>query len=472
MSKKRKPIQSTSWARSFTASIAGARAGSALVVDSAFKKVFHRDSDPSSDSGFAQREARRFVKELGKLKGSYVKIGQMMALFGEHFLPAALTRALHELSDSTEALDWQFIEPVLKTNLAEKFDDLLIEKQPFAAASLSQAHRATILSSGETICLKVQYPGLAEVIDADFDTVVRMLLIARWLKAGKELDEWLATMRQQLHHEINYQREAQLTQQAAAYLAAKPYQSINPNNTIAIHVPKLYPQYCNEQLLALEFIDGLSVTADEVKQLPLARRNAIAKTMLELFFREVFEWGLLQTDPNFGNYLLCLEDRRKREANDVLVLLDYGAAIQLPPATLQDLQQVIVAGLQQDTDALVDGLLGLGWLKPDASEHARQTFAAFCINLLEPLRPASQLPAEYLNKSGEYCWSQSHLIQRAGKQGAANANSRHFSPPAREFILIARKLTGVFTFISVLNAEFNAYPIAQSFIDNWQAKTK
>lgn len=470
MAKSSKKIPTQSWQRSLSASLAGIRAGGALAVDSALNKTLRNNA--SENDRFALREARRFARQLGKLKGSYVKIGQMMALFGEHFLPAPLTQALHELGDSAQPLDWQSIEPELVARLGENYRLLAIEQTPLAAASLAQAHRATIKHSGETLCLKAQYPDLAAVIDADFDTVVRLLVLARWLKAGQELDEWLASMREQLHLEIDYLREAKLTQHAASLTKSVAAREQRSSGCIRLHVPKVYPQYSGEKLLALELIQGVSVNDSKVQQLPKPRRNAIAKTMLDLFFREVFEWGLLQTDPNFGNYLLQLQDRRKREADDTLVLLDYGAAVTLPVQTQHALQQVIIAGLKQNMPQLIKGLQALGWLKADASDHARETFAGFCIDLLEPLRPAGQLPAAYLNKAGEYCWSQSQLIQRAGKQGARNASSRHFSPPARDFMLLARKLTGVFTFIAVLDAEFNGYTIAEKYITQWQQHNK
>ena len=95
-------------------------------------------------------------------------------------------------------------------------------------------------------------------------------------------------------------------------------------------------------------------------------------------------------------------------------------------------------------------------------------FADFCLHLLEPLRPPQQLPPEYLNASGEYCWAKSRLMRRAGKQAAQSAASRHFTPPSRDFALIARKLTGVFNFIAVLEAEFNAHEMIENHISRWR----
>ena len=449
--------------RSLSVSLAGIRAGSALAVDSAVQKVMRRSAD-NDESEFARREARRFVRELGKLKGTYVKIGQMLALFGEQILPAALVGALRDLADQTEPLHWDALESFVRDSLGERFNELEIDPEAIAAASLAQVHLAKVRATGEWICLKLQYPGLADVIDSDFDAVVRLLLLTRWVKAGREFDDWLASMRSHLHHEIDYQREAALTTRMAQLV-----QGIAAGD-VTYHVPQLYPEYCTDTVLAMEYIEGYSVADPDVAHLSLERRNALAKGMLELFFYEIYDWGFLQTDPNFGNYLLRLDDRRKKIAQDELALLDFGAVLDCSEDFLFHLRHIIDAGQQQDSPRLIDGLIGLGCLTEDASEEGRQMFADFCQQLLEPLRPPEQLPAEYLNAKGEYCWARSRLMRRAGRQAAESATSGHFSPPSRDFALIARKLSGVFNFIAVLEAEFNAHEMVESHIRRWREK--
>ena len=91
---REKSIRRGGLARGLRLSLAGARAGGAFAVDGALKKL---RGDTPDDDALLSREARRFARQLGELKGSYVKIGQLLALLGEHFLPAPLTRALHEL---------------------------------------------------------------------------------------------------------------------------------------------------------------------------------------------------------------------------------------------------------------------------------------------------------------------------------------------------------------------------------------
>ena len=460
MTEKKQSIRTQSLARSFTASLAGLRAGGALAIDGVRQKI----TGEEADSDFSRREARLFVEKLGRLKGSYVKIGQMLAMFGEHFLPPVLTEALHELDDKTHPVPWSELEPTVAAALGDAYHDIDVEPVAVAAASLAQLHRATIKSTGQTLCLKIQYPDLPRIIDSDFDGVVRMLKAARWLKAGRDLDDWLQKMRVQLHQEADYKREAtitesmyQLVQQPAEFRAA------TLGNLAPIRVPKIYREYCRSTVIAMEFFEGYSVKDSRVKDLPLESRNALGLSMLKLFFYEVFDWGVMQTDPNFGNYLVGLPESGEGQAS--LCLLDFGSVLELGDKQRDCLKQVIVGGLADNNADIEKGLRGLGWLKPDASEEAVDLFVRFCRYLLEPLRPADQIPAERLSAQGEYQWHDSALIQRVGRRGAKNAASEHFQMPSSDFSLFARKLTGVFTFIAFLKAEFNAYPELTHFFE-------
>lgn len=461
MAKKRSGLKSRAMPRSLSASLAGIRASGALAVDGAVQKALGRDP-MIADSDFARREARRFVQELGKLKGTYIKIGQMLALFGEQFLPRVLVDALRDLSDQTEPLHWDALESFVRDGMAESFKELEIDPEAAAAASLAQIHLAKVRESGHWICLKVQYPGLAQIIDDDFDAVVRMLVVARWIKASTEVDAWLESMRAHLHQEIDYLREASMTTQMANRVQGLRSQYVH------FHVPELYPKYCTNSVLAMEFIEGHAVTDADVQSLSLERRNALAQGILELFFYELYDWGVLQTDPNFGNYLIRLEDRRKRVAKDEIVLLDFGAVLECDDKFLLHLRSTIEAGQRQNIDDMVAGLIGLGCLSKQTSTEGKRLFAEFCLLLLEPLRAPESLPPEYLNEQGQYCWGESHLIRRAGKLAARSAATRHFETPSRDFALIARKLSGVYNFIAVLDAQFNAHSLLQTHIDRWR----
>ncbi|MES2257786.1 MAG: AarF/ABC1/UbiB kinase family protein [Pseudomonadota bacterium] len=440
--------------RSFTVSVAALRAGGALAVDRAWD---HLQPNRTDGHAMLEREAQRFVAELGRLKGTYVKVGQLCALMGEQFLPPALTAALHELESHTEPLAWSTIEPVLRASLGERYGDLDIDPQPLAAASLAQVHRARIVSTGEQICLKVLYPGVKDTIDDDFNAVVRMLKLARWLKSGRELDTWLEDLRQQLHLETDYRREAQMGQRMADLVAGDA----------RYRVPRVHADFSSGNVLALEYLDGVCVTSAQVAALSLARRNRLATAMLDLFLSEMYEWDVMQTDSNFGNFRIAIGPR-----SDQLILLDFGAMMTCSARFSQALRQT-VAGAQQGDDArAVEGLVGLGCLRAGSSAQAQASFVDFCHSLLEPFQDPAELPAAYLNEKGQYCWRTSDLMKRVSMQAGTAALSGHFGTPSRDFAFIARKLGGVFSFIAQLGAEFNGGALLNQYVERWQAPSR
>ena len=455
---KSQTIRRGALSRALSVSLAGARAGGVFAIDSALKRL---RGDEAGDDARLDREARRFAQELGKLKGSYVKIGQLFALLGEHFLPAPLTRALHELEAQTEPLPWVDMEPHFRAALGAQFDELDIEPQALAAASLAQVHRARIKSTGQEVVLKAQYPELAAVLDDDFNAVVRMLRLARWIPASRDFDSWLATLHEQLHAEMDYPREQAIAQ---TFASALEHHAHLTETQVALKVPQFWQAYCGAQVLTLDYVEGHRAGSAAVAALSQDTRNALGRLMLQLFFIEVFDLGLVQTDPNFGNYLIS-------DSGDEVTLLDFGSVMALDDAVRSALCETIVAGLQGDDALLLDALIRLGCLPPDAESHAQETFNTFVTNLLEPLRSADQLPAEYLNHQGEYCWGRSQLINRTGRHVARSMTSRQFAIPSGDFAMVARKLTGVFTFIAVLEAEFNGEEIAAPFLDGYAPKS-
>lgn len=391
-----------------------------------------------------------------------------MAQFGEHLLPPALTSALHRLESTTEALPWEELQPQLQASLgARRCEELVVEPEALAAASLAQVHLATTAHvDGGPIVLKILYPGLRASIDTDFDTVIRMLRLGRWLHHNRQLDQWLSSMRDQLHQECDYAREAAAMSDVATLVGRLEQQSPFMDKGL-LRVPNVIQRYTRDEVLGQEFLSGCSVADHQVARLSLARRNRLAKAMLELFFAEVFDWGLVQTDPNFGNYLIHIGADAE---SDQLIMLDFGSVSRMDHEFAEHLRVAVAAGLASDLDRLITAVVGLGCVELGSDASAKLSFAEFCMNILEPLRPVADLPAGCLDGRKQYDWAKSQLIKRAGKQAANASLHQHFALPGAEFTLIARKLIGVFTFISVLGARFNGHTIAKHYIDRWEAK--
>jgi predicted unusual protein kinase regulating ubiquinone biosynthesis (AarF/ABC1/UbiB family) len=452
--KQLKKIKQSGLQRSITISLAGAQGGVRLLGNHLFSALLPEQKKQAVRLQSLANEAELFTHQLGELKGAYVKIGQMMALYGDHFLPKQVSDALHCLEHKTSSVAWTAIEPIIEAELGDRMSDLSVDKKPIAAASLSQVHRALLNKDGRELVIKVQYPGVANTIDSDFRAVLQMMKLGRWAKTGRDFESWTQEIKAMLVDEVDYHRERVMTERVAELLANDPRYLL----------PKIDKRYSSERILTMDYLRGVEVSHPRVAKLSLKRRNALAKAMLEVFFKEVFEWGIMQTDPNFGNYRVQFAE--KRDPIDKLVLLDFGAVRELDPSFLQALQKTIIAAYQNDRVGVMQGATLLNCISESQTDRVRESFADFCILLMEPFRKHhQQTPGLVLNDKRQYMWHDSQLLRRAGKLGAKSIGIEGFTSPPKEFALIARKLTGVFTFITTLRAEFNADYIIEQYIE-------
>lgn len=449
-----KRIRTGSFERRLSLTRTGLLAGTRYMAQSASSLLLPRERRAERRRAALGEQARYLVEELGKLKGSVVKIGQMMALYGEHFLPDEVTVALHALEDRTVALEWPVIRRVLERELGrERLAQLAIDPVPIGAASLGQVHLARRLADDRALCLKVQYPGVADSIDADIDAVVRMLELGRMVAPTEEFRSWLEEVREMLHREVDYTLEAAKTQLFHERLKRDP----------RFVVPEVVPEYSTAHVLATSFEQGYAVTSADAEALPLARRNALGRAFLELFLREIFEWKELQTDPNFGNYRV--RPAATARGRDRLVLLDFGAVQQYPDSFLDPLKQMIRGAYRGDIEQVRLGAIELRFIRPEFPAHVQQSFAEVCAGVIEPLvcRPGN-VPPEALNRDGQYRWRDSDLPSRIASRATKAAFSTYFRVPPREFVFLNRKLIGVYTFIAVLGAEFNGADILEKYL--------
>lgn len=452
--KQLKKIKQSGIQRRIAISLAGAQGGVRLLGSHLSSALMPEEKKQAVRQKSIAKEAELFAHELGELKGAYVKIGQMMALYGDHLLPKQVSNALHGLEHKTSSMAWTSIEPVIKQELGDCISELSIHKKPIAAASLAQVHRARLKVDGRELVMKVQYPGVANTIDSDFKAVLQMMRLARWAKTGRDFENWTEEIKAMLIDEVDYHRERLMTEQVAELLADDPRYVL----------PKIEKKYSSATILTMDYLKGVEVNHPRVAKLSQKRRNALAKAMLEVFFKEVFEWGIMQTDPNFGNYRV--QFAHKEEPIDKLVLLDFGAVRELDPIFIEALQKTIIAAYQNDREGVMRGATLLNCINESQSRRVRESFADFCILLMEPFRRDKQeIPSFALNDKHQYKWYDSKLLKRVARLGSKSIGIDGFTSPPKEFALIARKLTGVFSFVTTLRAEFNAHAIIDQYID-------
>ena len=406
------------------------------------------------NQAFMETQANYLAAELGKLKGSVVKIGQMLALYGEHILPPEITRALQTLNDDTATLSWPKIEQTLRRTLGDKLNELEVDPVPIGTASLAQVHRATVLATGEQVVLKIQYPGVAEAIDSDLALFKGLLKVSNIVPQTRALDTWFDEIRSLLHNEVDYAVEAATTERFYGRLQDDP----------RYVVPKINRHYSSGRLLCMSYESGISAVSDSLKLLAPERRNAIGQAAIEIMMQEIFVWGEMQTDPNFGNYLVRVSD----DPNEIdkLVLLDFGAIRQFDNTLLTIAHGLLRAGYHHDHAAMVAAMTGYDFFDT-MSDNVRSDAAKLFLLATEPFsNPATNpdIPSDCLDDKERYIWANSKLHSRISSAASRAVQSFEFNLPPKEFMFISRKFIGAYTFSTVIDAHTDSNLLVKPFL--------
>jgi predicted unusual protein kinase regulating ubiquinone biosynthesis (AarF/ABC1/UbiB family) len=446
----KKPTMSSIKTRPMERNIAltklGLGAGTKIVAHSLINIFRGEVARGSADREFYQRQAQVLADELGRLKGSVMKAGQMLSLYGQYFLPEEAVHVLSELQDDTAPVSWKVVAPVLERNLGrQRLGELEIDETALAAASLGQAHRAVRKSDGLDLVVKIQYPGVADAIDSDIKTLSRLLLLTRLAPKGLDLAPVFAEVREMLYREVDYHGEARFTEEFSRRLADQP----------RFAVPRVLKEYSSGQVLTTTFESGVSPRDAAVRKLPQARRNRLGMNFLDLFLTEFFDWGLVQSDPHFGNYRIRLG---QDAAEDRIVLLDFGATRRFERRFVDSYRGIVRGAILDNREEILRGADEIGLMRGTFPEPVLKAFVEMCQLIVEPFNAPGdpRTPPQLRNARGEYRWGASDLPMRAANVAARNALSVHFRVPPREIVFLHRRLAGVFIMLAALDAELDA----------------
>lgn len=400
-------------------------------------------------------QAEMLARELGQLKGSLMKVGQMLSVYGEHFLPPEANAFLKSLQNESPPLDWPEIEKVLRRQLkAEKLALLEIDRSPFASASLGQVHRARRKSDGLELALKIQYPGVDRAVESDLKALKRLLGVANLLPGDTNTDELFDEVRTMLHREVDYRKEVESLNFFRQVLSADP----------RFILPTPVDEFCTPRVVAMTFEEGVAVDSAEVQSLSEERRNALGAAALELYFIELFKEGIVQTDPHFGNYRVRVGSAGNP---DRLVLFDFGATRKFSEKFLEPYRRLVRSAVLRDISGLEKASLDLGFTEASDTEELKAAFFELCFLIVEPFSLAEQTGApQYFDLAGRYDWKHSDLPKRVAAQAFRMKDAIGFKlrVPPREIVFLDRKMGGVFIFLASLGVRLNAREILDRYL--------
>ncbi|TFL17499.1 AarF/ABC1/UbiB kinase family protein [Jannaschia formosa] len=366
---------------------------------------------------------RRIADELARMRGAAMKMGQLLSMDTGEMLPPELAQIMARLRAEAD-----FMPPAqLKRALAAEWpSDWLrhfarFDVRPIAAASIGQVHRAR-LKDGRDVAVKVQYPGVARSIDSDVANVAALVRMSGLVPKGFDLGPYVEEARLQLHAETDYGAEGAHMARFAGLLASDS----------RFVVPERHEDWTTGRVLTMSYLDSRPL--ETLETAPQAARDAAAGALLDLLFRELFEFGLMQTDPNLANYRVEPDGGR-------IALLDFGATRALGPRTVALYGELLGAGLAGDAAALEVAARGIGFL----DDTVRPADAAHILGMMEtvfaPLR------------AGSYDFADPTLSRQLQRDGMALAESGFVPPPLPvDALFLQRKIAGLFLICTKLRA--------------------
>jgi predicted unusual protein kinase regulating ubiquinone biosynthesis (AarF/ABC1/UbiB family) len=378
----------------------------------------------------------RVADQLSNLRGAAMKLGQMISMDAGDLLPPELSTIMARLRNSANHMPPAQLQTVLAKHWGKDWRRRFARfgAGPIAAASIGQVHRATT-HDGRVLAIKVQYPGVKQSIDADIDNVATLLRISGLLPKELDIAPLLVEAKRQLHEEADYTREAMMMQRYAALLA----------DDERFVVPAFDPEFSDGDVLAMSFIEG--VPAESLEDAAQDVRDATMDTLIGLVLRELFEFGFMQTDPNFANY-------RYQPETGKLVLLDFGAARDVRIETARGYHALLMAGLDGNRDAVRAAGLSAGFFNPAAVERHPAAMD----------RMIDVIIAE-ITKPGPFDFGDRAFVGTMREEGMTIAQDRAaWHIPPIDTLFVQRKVSGT----ALLAARLKARVDVRALVEAWR----
>ena len=292
--------------------------------------------------------AMKMVGALGQMKGAAMKLGQFASFIDTEFIPEEYREIYQEqlakLRTDAPSMPWEKVAEVLEEEfdgepLSELFAE--IEEEAFAAASIGQVHRARLLD-GRAVAVKIQYPGIAEALEADLRNAGTIVRLARALAPGLDAKAIAAEIRERVLEELDYEYEAQNQRSFSRAYRDHPF----------IYVPDVVTRLSRRRVLVTEYVEGLGF--EQIKELSHEERSRFGEIVFRGSFGSIYHLQHFNADPHPGNYIL-MEDGR-------VAFLDFGMTKKLDGEQIELEQRAIDAIVRDDPEALREALHELGFV--------------------------------------------------------------------------------------------------------------
>jgi ubiquinone biosynthesis protein len=314
------------------------------------------------------RNARRILATILKLKGLFIKVGQMISIMTT-FLPSALTRELEALQDAVPPRPYVDIEKRFFEEFKKKPTELFLnfEEKPIASASLGQVHLAT-LKDNRHAAVKVQYPEIEEIVRIDLKTLKRIFGFLHLLFPNYGLKQIYVEVAAIVLQELNFISEGKNLETLQENFKEEP----------DFLFPKVHWEYSTERVLTLEFMEGIKIS--NVDQLKAAGINPteVATKIIHAYCKQIFIDGVYHADPHPGNFLV--------QPGPKIIMMDFGAIARISDKMRRGVAQFIEGIIHRDNRIISQAMKEMGFIAKTENEEVFDHIVEFFYDRLKDIK--------------------------------------------------------------------------------------
>ena len=292
-------------------------------------------------TGNLVRNAARIVSTLGELKGAAMKVGQMLSLH-DTILPPEVAAVLRGLQKQAPRIPFEVVQEELETQLPE-FGRIFfsIEPEAFAAASIGQVHRG-VLRDGRRVAVKVQYPLIERIVEADLANLRRVLQALFKLVTDLDFKPVWGELRSRLREELDYLHEADNMRRMASLYVEVP----------DVLIPRVVDEATTRTVLTMEYVDGIPPDEACSERHDQALKDRWGVVLFDFLLRGLLDHRFLHADPNLANFAFRADGR--------VVVYDFGCVKEVPTRLARGYRDVCRAALAGRRDQIPGALAGMG----------------------------------------------------------------------------------------------------------------
>lgn len=365
----RRPPKTSPLGRLFELGSLAARAGASTVasrLSAIGRSAPAREALRTAD---LVKNAHRLVATLGELKGAAMKVGQMLSL-QDAFLPPEVAVVLRSLQGETPSLPLGMVEDQLAEELGDPLQIFAsFEPEAFAAASIGQVHRA-VLRDGRRVAVKIQYPNIDRIVEADLGNLRRVLKSIVGLVSKVDFEPIWKELQARLREELDYLHEAERIRRMTELHAGVP----------DIVIPRVVEEASTARILTMDYEEGLSPDEACADAIPQSLKDRWGLVLFDFFLRGLLEHRLLHADPNLANFAFRRDGR--------VVVYDFGCIKEVPLRLARGYRGMCRAALAGRIEELPELLRKMGVHRVDGRPLDQDLVAPWAALVLELLRPA------------------------------------------------------------------------------------